>query len=73
MAKLKNFKAQELGGYKVADIVTIDGYKYVLENGSWVLVRPSGTESLFRIYGEAQSREELAEIQGALARELGLQ
>lgn len=73
LAKLKNFKAQELGGYKVADIVTIDGYKYVLENGSWVLVRPSGTESLFRIYGEAQSREELAEIQGALARELGLQ
>lgn len=71
--QLKSYKPQEVAGHKVADIVTIDGYKYVLENGSWALIRPSGTEAMFRIYGEAGTEADLGRIQQALAQYLGLQ
>ena len=43
--------------------VDIDGTKIVLADGAWALIRPSGTEPLFRIYVEANSAEELHKIQ----------
>ncbi|NPB01067.1 MAG: phosphoglucomutase/phosphomannomutase family protein [Crenarchaeota archaeon] len=43
------------------DIVTIDGVKCVLQDGSWVLVRPSGTEPVIRIYGEEYSANNVFE------------
>jgi len=53
--------------------VTIDGHKYILENGSWVCFRPSGTEPVVRFYLEASSMEELERLRlagGALLRDL---
>ncbi len=41
-----------LGGRKVVDKVTTDGYKFVMEDGGWLLVRFSGTEPLIRVYTE---------------------
>ncbi len=35
----------------------IDGLKYVFDDGSWLLIRPSGTEPLLRVYVDAPSRE----------------
>ena len=32
----------------------LDGYKMVFGNGSWVMFRPSGTESKTRIYSESR-------------------
>jgi phosphomannomutase len=43
----------ELAGRPVAHINNTDGVKYVLVDGSWLLLRPSGTEPLLRIYAEA--------------------
>ncbi|MFZ2088093.1 MAG: phosphoglucomutase/phosphomannomutase family protein [Desulfobaccales bacterium] len=60
-------------GLKVVGHVTIDGNKYLLENGSWVCFRPSGTEPVVRFYLEAASQEELERLRlagGALLREL---
>lgn len=37
--------------------ITIDGFKVVFEDGSWVLVRPSGTEPLIRVFAEAKEKE----------------
>jgi phosphomannomutase len=37
----------------VADRDMRDGVKHLLEDGSWVMVRPSGTEPVLRIYSEA--------------------
>lgn len=46
----------------VEEIVTKDGFKILLENGAWVLVRPSGTEPVLRIYAEASSEERVDEL-----------
>lgn len=43
----------ELAGRPVAHINNTDGVKYVLADGSWLLIRPSGTEPVLRIYAEA--------------------
>lgn len=52
--------------YPVREIRTRDGLKVVLDDGSWVLVRPSGTEPLLRIYSEfpkhSLSRKSLQEM-----------
>ena len=45
----------ELGGRKVSQIVRTDGLKLILEDGSWVCYRLSGTEPVVRAYCEARS------------------
>lgn len=52
-----------IGNFKVKNIDTKDGVKlYFDDNSSWVLVRPSGTEPLLRIYFECGSLEKLEEL-----------
>ncbi len=41
-----------LGGHAVTEKVTLDGYKFVMDDGGWLLVRFSGTEPLIRVYTE---------------------
>jgi len=47
----------EIAGQRVDHVQTIDGYKYFLADGSWLLVRASGTEPLIRFYTESTSLE----------------
>ena len=47
---------ETLSGQKVTHISTEGGFKYVLEDGSWLLIRFSGTEPLLRIYTETRSQ-----------------
>jgi len=47
----------ELAGVKVARVTTDDGFKFHLADGSWVLLRASGTEPLVRIYSEAADHD----------------
>jgi len=56
--KLKR-EPTEFAGRRVAEINRLDGVKIILEDESWVLLRPSGTEPLVRIYAEASSRADL--------------
>ena len=46
-------------GLNVDKVVTIDGTKLILSDGSWVLIRPSGTEPVVRLYAESFSQEGL--------------
>jgi phosphomannomutase len=41
------------GPYNVVDVEDVDGYKFRLDNGSWVMIRPSGTEPVLRVYSES--------------------
>ena len=41
----------------VEEVRTSDGIKYYLADGSWLLIRPSGTEPVLRVYAEAPSDE----------------
>ncbi|HZH88943.1 MAG TPA: phosphoglucomutase/phosphomannomutase family protein, partial [Chitinophagaceae bacterium] len=50
------------GSYEVSQVQKIDGVKYLLKNGGWVMLRASGTEPLLRIYVEGNSAEETADI-----------
>ncbi len=51
-ARLDAARPETLAGLRVTDIVTLDGYKYVLEDGGWLLIRFSGTEPIVRVYCE---------------------
>lgn len=42
-----------IAGVDVEDVQTTDGVKYYLNDGSWLLIRPSGTEPVLRVYAEA--------------------
>lgn len=50
------------GKYKVNKVEKIDGVKYHLENGGWVMLRASGTEPLLRIYAEGDDEAETFDI-----------
>ena len=49
---------QELGGRKVVQVVRTDGLKLILEDGSWVCYRLSGTEPVVRVYSEARKESD---------------
>ena len=40
---------------KIAEVISIDGRKMILEDNSWLMIRPSGTEPKVRFYVEARS------------------
>jgi phosphomannomutase len=46
-----------LGGEKVVEVSNLDGVKYILADDSWLLIRPSGTEPVLRVYAEGRSPE----------------
>jgi phosphomannomutase len=50
------------GKYGYNRVETIDGVKYHLDNGGWIMLRASGTEPLLRIYAEGNSKEETQDI-----------
>ena len=55
--KLINDAPASIGGKTVQEISTLDGVKYILADNSWLLIRPSGTEPVLRVYAEGRSEE----------------
>ena len=50
-----NHAPQVIGGESIVSISTLDGIKYLLADDSWLLIRPSGTEPVLRVYAEGRS------------------
>ena len=46
----------EIGGQKVTEVATRDGVKYIMADDSWLLIRPSGTEPVLRVYAEGRTQ-----------------
>ncbi|MGI8935517.1 MAG: phosphoglucomutase/phosphomannomutase family protein, partial [Phormidesmis sp.] len=59
---LQSSTPQAVAGRKVESCLTIDGYKFNLEDDSWLLIRFSGTEPVLRLYAEAATIEGVHEI-----------
>ena len=61
-ARLKQKLSSEpeaIGGRKVETINRLDGVKFIFTDGSWMLMRPSGTEPVVRIYAESEDEKDL--------------
>lgn len=54
-ARLDKSQPEALDGSRVVKKDTFDGYRFTLADGSWLLIRFSGTEPLMRIYAESNS------------------
>jgi alpha-D-glucose phosphate-specific phosphoglucomutase len=57
VSKLTELAPATLAGSPLVSINLRDGVKYVMANNSWLLIRPSGTEPVLRVYAEAHSPE----------------
>jgi alpha-D-glucose phosphate-specific phosphoglucomutase len=55
-------KPQTLGGLKVTELVTVDGFQFKLEDGGWLLIRFSGTEPIMRVYCETMHKDKVKAI-----------
>jgi phosphoglucomutase len=62
LAKVRESPPDRVGSRRVTSVNRIDGIKLLLEDGSWILVRESGTEPLARLYVESKSEEEVAAL-----------
>ncbi|UCD10311.1 MAG: phosphoglucomutase/phosphomannomutase family protein [Dehalococcoidales bacterium] len=60
--RVNSISSQKINGIKVENVNTMDGYKYVLTDGSWLLIRFSGTEPLLRIYAESDTPQKVEEL-----------
>ncbi len=49
-------------GRRVQEVATLDGVKLLFTDGSWLLFRPSGTEPVLRLYSEAATEDQVAEL-----------
>ena len=55
-------KPETIGGFRVINLDTTDGYKFNLEDGGWLLIRFSGTEPIVRVYCETTSEDRVQAI-----------
>lgn len=62
VSQLEVVKPQEIAGLKVIGRNTLDGYKYYLADGGWLLIRLSGTEPLVRVYVETTRADRVEKI-----------
>jgi len=63
--KLKKDLPQEIAGLKVEKTVSLDGWKFILADESWLGIRLSGTEPVVRLYVEAHKDSNLEKLKEA--------
>src|SRR5512138_1046348 len=54
----------EIGDQQVCEISQRDGVKYIMSDDSWLLIRPSGTEPVLRVYAEGRTQEMVKALLG---------
>ena len=62
LANVASARPERIGGLRVTDLVTIDGFQFIMEDGGWLLVRFSGTEPIIRVYCETTHGDRLDSI-----------
>jgi alpha-D-glucose phosphate-specific phosphoglucomutase len=64
LRRVAESQPSEVDGSRVVSVNSVDGYKFALDDGSWLLIRFSGTEPLLRIYTETTDRDRVQRILG---------
>ncbi len=54
---LKKATPDKIGGMKIEKVITLDGYKFIIDSDTWIGFRLSGTEPVVRLYAEAQTEQ----------------
>jgi phosphomannomutase len=62
LGSLNELSPSEIGGQKVTMVEKVDGLKFHRADGSWVMLRVSGTEAVVRVYAEATAEREVEEL-----------
>ncbi len=62
--KLLEEAPPQIGGERIVEIGSVDGVKYITEDDSWLLIRPSGTEPVLRVYAEGRTPEMVKALLG---------
>ena len=57
--RLSSDQPDSIGGRRVAEVNRTDGVKYIFDDGTWILLRMSGTEPLVRCYAETNTKKDL--------------
>ena len=73
VACVSSARPETLAGLKVREIDTREGYRFVLEDGGWLLIRFSGTEPVIRVYCETTHRDKVQDLLAEGSRLAGLQ
>lgn len=58
----KNNAFTQFGNHKVQSLETLDGFKYLLNDSEWIMIRASGTEPVLRVYAESTSLENAKQL-----------
>ncbi len=62
VARLQGAPPREIAGFKVTGVNTLDGFKYLLDDGGWLCIRFSGTEPIMRFYAETTREGKLHDL-----------
>jgi phosphomannomutase len=62
--RLKNDHPAQIGGEDIVEVSPVDGVKYILSDDSWLLIRPSGTEPVLRVYAEGRTPQMVKALLG---------
>ena len=63
---------QSFGKYNVQNIDTTDGFKFILSDDEWLMIRPSGTEPVLRCYAEGKTIENAKDILASCKQTIGV-
>ncbi len=65
VTRLANEAPATINGERIVSVQTSDGIKFMLADDSWLLIRPSGTEPVLRVYSEGADKQSVENILAA--------
>lgn len=72
LQKLASSPPDSFAGHKICKTNFMDGYKFIFANDNWLLIRPSGTEPVLRLYSEAEDEQTVSQLLQAAKKYIGV-